>query len=130
MSMTNFFLITAPLLSGLSVAAGAFASHALKTRLDEKALDIWQTAAQYQMYHALALLFVSLLLLQNSNVPQNLLIAAGLAFVAGIVLFSGSLYVLSFSGIKILGIIAPLGGLAFILGWICLAIAGWMFAQN
>nr|MDJ0682694.1 DUF423 domain-containing protein [Xenococcaceae cyanobacterium MO_167.B52] len=100
----------------------AFASHALKEKLTERALEIWKTGTQYQMYHALALILVALLLTRTEN-PDPLLNTSGIAFIIGIALFSGSLYTLSLSGIKWLGAIAPLGGLAFIIGWGCLAIA-------
>ena len=121
--MTRIFLTIAAIFGGLSVAAGAFASHALKDRLSERALEIFETGAKYQMYHALALLGVALLLRQEAQTP---LIVAGFAFVIGIVIFSGSLYGLSFSGIKWLGAITPLGGVAFLVGWGCLAIAAWV----
>ena len=121
--MTRIFLTIAAIFGGLSVAAGAFASHALKDRLSERALEIFETGAKYQMYHALALLGVALLLRQEAQTP---LIFAGFAFVTGIVIFSGSLYGLSFSGIKWLGAITPLGGVAFLVGWGCLAIAAWV----
>ncbi len=120
--MTRIFLAIASILGGLSVALGAFASHALKEKLSEKALEIWKTGTQYQMYHALALILVALLLTRTEN-PDPLLNTSGIAFIIGIALFSGSLYTLSLSGIKWLGAIAPLGGLAFIIGWGCLAIA-------
>ncbi|ACB00003.1 MULTISPECIES: DUF423 domain-containing protein [Cyanophyceae] len=126
--MTRFFLVIAPILAGLAVAAGAFASHGLKETLDANALDIWETAAKYQMYQAIALLLVGLFSVQGSF-PQSWLNGAGIAFIVGIVLFSGSLYALSLSGVKILGAITPLGGAAFIVGWICLAIAGWQFSR-
>ncbi len=120
--MTRIFLAIAATLGGISVILGAFASHALQDRLSERALEIWQTGTKYQMYHALALIFIALLLerFPNGSTP---LIMAGYAFIAGIVLFSGSLYALSLSGIKILGAVTPLGGVAFITGWICLVIA-------
>ena len=124
--MTRFFLVIAPILAGLAVAAGAFASHGLKGTLDPNALDIWETAAKYQMYQAIALLLVGLFSVQGS-LPQGWLNGAGIAFIIGIVLFSGSLYTLSLSGVKILGAITPLGGAAFLIGWGCLAIAGWRF---
>ncbi|ANV91001.1 DUF423 domain-containing protein [Picosynechococcus sp. PCC 8807] len=126
--MTRFFLVIAPILAGLAVAAGAFASHGLKGTLDANALDIWETAAKYQMYQAIALLLVGLFSVQGS-LPQSWLNGAGIAFIVGIVLFSGSLYALSLSGVKILGAITPLGGAAFLIGWICLAIAGWQFSR-
>ncbi|MDJ0590652.1 MAG: DUF423 domain-containing protein [Pleurocapsa sp. MO_226.B13] len=120
--MTRIFLAIAASLGGIAVILGAFASHTLKDRLSERALEIWETGTKYQMYHALALILVALLLnrLSTGSMP---LVAAGYAFIVGIVLFSGSLYALSLSGIKILGAIAPLGGVAFITGWVCLAVA-------
>jgi uncharacterized membrane protein YgdD (TMEM256/DUF423 family) len=122
--MTRIFLSVAAILAGLAVAAGAFATHALKEKLTERALEIFETGARYQMYHALALLVVALLL-SRAEASQTPLIASGSAFIVGIALFSGSLYALSLSGVKWLGAIAPLGGLAFLIGWGCLAIAAW-----
>ena len=110
----------ASIFGGLSVAAGAFASHALKDKLSEKALEIFETAARYQIYHALALLLVALLINQTEFLQPSLVIA-GWAFIIGIVIFSGSLYALSLTDIKVLGAITPLGGLAFIIGWAALA---------
>jgi uncharacterized membrane protein YgdD (TMEM256/DUF423 family) len=124
--MTRIFLVIASVLAGLSVTAGAFASHALREKLAERALQIFETGARYQMYHALALLAVAILL-GRSEAPQTLLTVAGSAFVLGIAIFSGSLYALSLSGIKWLGAITPLGGVAFLIGWGCLAIAAWGF---
>ena len=120
--MTRIFLAIASILGGLSVALGAFASHALKEKLTERALEIWKTGTQYQMYHSLALILVALLLTRTEN-PDPLLNTSGIAFIIGIALFSGSLYTLSLTGIKWLGAIAPLGGFAFIIGWGCLAIS-------
>ena len=122
--MARLFLTIGAILAGLSVAAGAFASHALKDRLAERALEIWETGAKYQMYHALALLLIGLLLMRT-EIGANLLTVAGFAFLSGIFLFSGSLYALSLSGIKWLGAITPLGGVAFLVGWGCLAVAAW-----
>jgi uncharacterized membrane protein YgdD (TMEM256/DUF423 family) len=124
--MTRIFLAIAGALGGLSVVFGAFASHALKDKLSERALEIWETGTKYQMYHALALLLVALLLsrLATTSLP---LVIAGYAFIVGILLFSGSLYALSLSGIKWLGAITPLGGVAFILGWVCLVVAAWQW---
>lgn len=124
--MIRIFIAIAAILGGLSVAAGAFASHALKEKLAERALEIFETGARYQMYHALALLLVALLLTRAEASPTPL-IASGWAFVVGVALFSGSLYALSLSGIKWLGAITPLGGVAFMVGWGCLAIAAWSF---
>lgn len=120
--MSRIFLAIAAIFGGLSVAAGAFATHALKERLSERSLEIFETAARYQMYHALALLLVALLLMQE-RISQPTLVAAGWSFIIGILFFSGSLYVLSLTNIKLLGAIAPLGGAAFIVGWLAIAIA-------
>lgn len=120
--MAKIFLMAGSIFGGLSVAAGAFASHALKAQLSEKSQQIFETGTQYQMYHALALILVSLLL-SHAEGGENLLTLAGYAFIAGILLFSGSLYGLSLSGIKWFGPITPLGGVAFLVGWGCLAIA-------
>lgn len=115
--MTSIFLAIAAFLGGTAVAVGAFAAHALADRLSERALEIVETAAQYQMYHALALALVAFGL---RVAPAPWLVAAGVGFITGVVLFSGSLYTLSFSGVKGLGAITPLGGVAFMIGWGCL----------
>ncbi len=120
--MTQIFLTLAAILGGLSVAAGAFASHALREKISERSLEIFETGARYQMYHALALILVALLL-SRSQAPQPSLVASGWLFFIGIILFSGSLYTLSLTGVKSLGAIAPLGGVAFIAGWTALAFA-------
>lgn len=120
--MTQFFLAIASLLAGTSVAAGAFASHALQEQLSARALNIFETAVKYQMYHALALLAVALLLSRNET-SQIPFLAAGSAFILGIMIFSGSLYALSLTGIQWLGAMTPLGGIAFLVGWGCLTVA-------
>ena len=122
--MTKIFLVIASTLGGLSVVAGSFATHALKEKLSQYSLDIFQTGARLQMYHSLALLMVAFLL-TIKELPQSLIVVAGYAFIAGIAIFSGSLYALSITGIKWLGAITPIGGVAFIVGWSCMAIAGW-----
>lgn len=122
--MMRIFLMFGAIFGALSVAAGAFASHALKEKLTEKAIAIFEVGVRYQMYHALALLLVGLLLSRWEQ-PTLVLAISGWAFILGVVIFSGSLYVLSFTGIKWLGAITPLGGAAFIVGWSCLAIAAW-----
>ncbi|MBO1350923.1 MAG: DUF423 domain-containing protein [Hormoscilla sp. GUM202] len=124
--MTRIFLAIASIYGALGVGAGAFASHALKDRLTEKALSIFETGARYQMYHALALLMVALLL-SRAEASQTFIVAGGWAFVVGIAIFSGSLYALSLTGIKWLGAITPLGGTSLIIGWICLAVAAGSF---
>jgi uncharacterized membrane protein YgdD (TMEM256/DUF423 family) len=101
----------------LAVAAGAFAAHGLRSMIDAQQLNTFETAARYQMYHALALMIVGLL----SLAPQfshPLLKFAGAAFVVGILLFCGSLYLLALSGIGWLGAVTPIGGVAFLLGWL------------
>ncbi|MGC1309274.1 MAG: DUF423 domain-containing protein [Phormidesmis sp.] len=118
--MARLFFAIASLLGALSVAGGAFGAHALKGQLSETALNSFETGIRYQMYHTLALLVVALLIKQTAGV--SLLSAAGWCFIAGVVLFSGSLYGLSLAGIKALGPVTPLGGVAFIAGWICLAV--------
>lgn len=109
----------------LAVAFGAFGAHALKERLDERMLEVYQTGAQYQIYHALAL--VGLGLWCNANADSRAEVA-GWAWIVGTVLFSGSLYALAMTGIRSLGAITPLGGLSFMAGWLIFAwraIAAW-----
>lgn len=118
----GFWLGMAALLGGLAVAAGAFGAHALEDRLSSHYLTVYQTAVQYQMYHALALLAVALL---GAVLPDAAWLRPGAwAFLVGIVLFSGSLYALVFSGVRMLGMITPIGGVAFLVGWGCLVLAG------
>jgi uncharacterized membrane protein YgdD (TMEM256/DUF423 family) len=108
-------------LSGLiSVAAGAFGAHALRARLTPEYLAVFETAARYQMYHALGLLAVAWAV---TRWPGPLPAWAGWLFVAGTVLFSGSLYILALSGIRWFGAITPLGGAAFLAGWLCLMVS-------
>lgn len=121
--MAKLFLLLAAANGFLAVSLGAFAAHGLKARLSAELLATFQTGVQYHMYHALALFGTGLLALHfpASSAARG----AGYAFLAGIVLFSGSLYVLSLSGIRWLGAITPLGGVAFLLGWALLAWAAW-----
>jgi len=121
--MTQFFLTIAAIFGGLSVAGGAFGAHALREKISERSLEIFDTGARYQMYHALALLLVAMLMSRLDSPPTTLLVS-GWLFIIGVVIFSGSLYSLSLTGIKSLGAVAPLGGLALILGWAALAVAG------
>ncbi len=122
--MAQVFVSLAAVLGGLSVAAGAFAAHALRGKISERSLEIFDTAARYQMYHALALLLTALLISRTAS-PQPMLVASGWLFIIGIGIFSGSLYALSVTGLNKLGAITPLGGVAFIIGWGILAVAGW-----
>ena len=123
----KLFLSAAAVFGFLGVAFGAFGAHALKNRLDPYYLDVFKTGVQYQMYHALALLAVALLIKFQPNEANNLLNYAGWAFMIGIIIFSGSLYILSVSGIKIMGAITPLGGLSFLVGW---ALLFWYAIKN
>ncbi|NEN91169.1 MAG: DUF423 domain-containing protein [Okeania sp. SIO3H1] len=122
--MTRVFLVIASILGGLSVVGDSFATHALKEKLSQYSLDIFQTGARLQMYHSLALLMVAFLL-TIEELPQGLMLAAGYAFIIGIAIFSGSLYALSLTEIKSLGAITPIGGVTLIIGWGCMAVAGW-----
>lgn len=108
-------------LGGLSVILGAFGAHSLKARLTEQKLAVFQTGTHYLGYHALALILLGILALQLGESADKPLNRAGKFFVAGIVLFSGSLYVLAFGGPRYFGPITPFGGLFFILGWFTLA---------
>ncbi|MEM7580879.1 MAG: DUF423 domain-containing protein [Cyanobacteria bacterium P01_A01_bin.80] len=121
--MSQIFLTLAAIFGSSSVAAGAFAAHALKEKISEHYLEIFQVGARYQMYHALALFLVAVLIISTQS--QTSLVVSGWLFVIGILTFSGSLYALSLTGIKILGAIAPIGGFAFIVGWLSLAVAAW-----
>lgn len=108
--------------AGLAVAAGAFGAHALRARVEPRLLEVFETGARYQMYHALALFAVAWLVGQGGRVAPPAT-AAGWLFVAGTLLFSGSLYAMTFTGIRALGAITPLGGLCFLAGWLLLAVA-------
>ena len=121
--MEKTFILFACLFGGLAVALGALGAHALEGRLSVGDLATYETAVRYQFYHALALIAVVVVL---GRWPQATAASvAGWLFVAGIVIFSGSLYVLVFSGIRWLGAITPIGGVAMIAGWITLAWAAW-----
>jgi uncharacterized membrane protein YgdD (TMEM256/DUF423 family) len=116
--MDRVFLALGALSALVAVAAGAFGAHALRNRLAPDTLSVFEISARYQMYHALALLAVAWVV---SRWPSGAAVTAGWLFVAGTVIFSGSLYLLSLTGQRWLGVITPLGGLAFILGWAALA---------
>jgi uncharacterized membrane protein YgdD (TMEM256/DUF423 family) len=120
--MDRLFFILGSILAFLGVALGAFAAHGLKSRLSAELLATFEVGVRYQMYHALALLVVAW---AYSRWPGAALVAGGWLFVAGILFFSGSLYLLSLTGVRWLGAITPFGGLAFLAGWACLAWAGW-----
>lgn len=124
-----FFIIAGAVNAAIAVALGAFGAHALKEKLSEHYLAIWETAVQYQMFHALALIAVGILMSPTLFGSITQLSWAGYLILAGIIIFSGSLYVLSLSGIGILGAITPIGGVAFIAGWIMLIIAAVKFSN-
>jgi uncharacterized membrane protein YgdD (TMEM256/DUF423 family) len=116
--MDRVFFALGSLAAFIGVALGAFAAHGLKSRLDAGMLATFEIGVRYHMYHALALLAVAW---ACSRWPGTITAAAGWLFIAGIVVFSGSLYVLALTGVRWLGAITPLGGLAFLAGWLCLA---------
>ncbi len=120
--MLRGFLMLAAFFGFTGVGLGAFAAHGLKNRLTPEYLTIFHTGVTYQLVHTLALLGVALLATQ---IPGRLLTWAGASFAIGILLFSGSLYLLTLTGISKLGIVTPFGGLAFLAGWLCLGLAAW-----
>ncbi|MGF6490739.1 DUF423 domain-containing protein [Pseudomonas frederiksbergensis] len=120
--MLRGFLMLAAFFGFTGIALGAFAAHGLKSRLSAEYLAIFHTGVTYQLVHTLALLGVALLATQ---IPGRLITWAGASFAIGILLFSGSLYLLTITGISKLGIVTPFGGLAFLVGWVCLGLAAW-----
>ncbi|MEE9391286.1 MAG: DUF423 domain-containing protein [Planctomycetota bacterium] len=117
--MTANWLFTGSLMAGLGVVAGAFGAHGLQKRVDADMIAVWKTAADYQIYHALALLAVAW---AAERYATGMVQSAGWCFLAGIVVFSGSLYLLVLTGNKMLGAITPIGGVLFIAGWVLLAL--------
>jgi uncharacterized membrane protein YgdD (TMEM256/DUF423 family) len=115
--MDRFFFAIGALFAFVGVAAGAFGAHGLKSRLSAEMLAVFEVGVRYQMYHAFALFAVAW---ACTKWPVTLVNTAGILFIAGTVIFSGSLYVLSLTGIKWLGAITPLGGMALLAGWACL----------
>ena len=120
--MTKTILITASFLLALAVALGAFGAHSLKAYISGDMMQTYKTGVEYHFYHALGLLLIGVL---SVSVPSGLLNWSAILLFAGIILFSGSLYVLAITGIKWLGAITPIGGLSFIAGWILLLLAIW-----
>ena len=118
--MDRLFFGVGALSALISVAAGAFGAHALRGRLTPEYLAVFETAARYQMYHALGLLAVAWAI---TRWPGPLPVWAGWLFLAGTVLFCGSLYILALTGIRWWGAVTPLGGVAFLAGWLCLALS-------
>jgi len=121
-SVDRLFFTLGSLSAFLAVAFGAFGAHALKARLSQEMLSVFEVGARYHFYHALALLAVAW---AATRWPGGAVIAAGWLFLAGTVIFSGSLYLLSLTGQRWLGAITPIGGAAFLLGWVCLAWGAW-----
>ncbi len=120
----RLFFIIGSFAAGLAVATGAFGAHGLKKIVAPEMLDTWEKAVRYQMYHALGILLIALVFLHWPDQAKTLAWAAWL-FLTGIFLFSGSLYLLVLSGVKWLGAITPLGGVAFVGGWMLLVLAAW-----
>lgn len=121
--MMPFFIVAGAVNAAIAVMLGAFGAHGLKDKLSEKYLAIWETAVQYQMFHALGLLAIGILASSSILGTSSQLNWAGYLMLAGIIIFSGSLYVLSLTKIGVLGAITPIGGVLFIISWIMLIIA-------
>ncbi len=122
MNTDRLFLLLGSLSGLVGVMLGAFAAHGLRGRLADEMFHVFEVGVRYQIYHALALLVVAL---ASSRWPRSEFSTAGWFFVAGTVLFSGSLYGLSLSGFRWLGAVTPIGGLAFLLGWLSIAWGAW-----
>ena len=120
--MTRTFFVLGALSAGVAVILGAFGAHGLRGRLTSDMLGVFEVGVRYQMHHAFALLAVAW---AYTRWPGPAVVAAGALFVAGTVVFSGTLYLLALTGQKWLGAITPLGGVALILGWIVLALTAW-----
>ena len=140
--MDRIFSVLGALSAALAVAAGAFGAHALRARVEPRMLEVFETAARYQMYHALGLFAVAWVIsraMQATAIGTGAMtgsmtgamaapgapfaVVAGWLFVAGALLFSGSLYAMTLTGMRALGAITPIGGVCFIAGWVCLAVA-------
>ena len=119
--LSRRFLIAGAVNGGLAVLLGAFAAHVLKQRLNPDMLELFRTGVQYHVMHALALLAVGLV--GRRQAPDRVLELAGWSMLAGILLFSGSLYLLAWTGARWLGAITPVGGIAFVVGWLALVTA-------
>jgi uncharacterized membrane protein YgdD (TMEM256/DUF423 family) len=119
--MARLFLATGSLFAFIAIAAGAFGAHFLKKHLDAEMMSVFETAVRYQMYHAIALIIIAVALEPQKKKWANI---AGWFFITGVVLFSGSLYILSLTGMKWIVAFTPLGGITFLFGWVCLALVG------
>ena len=120
--MSRAFFVAGAASAGVAVLLGAFGAHGLRTRLTPELLAAFEVGVRYQMYHALALLAVAC---GATRWPSGAMTAAGVLFLLGTLVFSGSLYLLALSGQKWLGAVTPLGGVAFIAGWLVLAWGAW-----
>lgn len=118
-SVSRTFSVIGAASGFVAVAAGAFGAHALRARIGADAIAVWETGARYQMYHALAIFVAAWMATRGAPLATW----AGWLFLAGTILFSGSLYALALSGVRGLGAVTPFGGLAFLAGWVCLALA-------
>ncbi|MGD6802309.1 DUF423 domain-containing protein [Rossellomorea vietnamensis] len=114
------FIIIGAINAFLSVALGAFGAHALEGKISQKYIDTWNTGVLYQMFHSIGILIIGVLV--GNIAAGSMLNWSGWLMLVGIVLFSGSLYILSLTGIKVLGAITPLGGVAFLIAWVLLII--------
>ncbi|MBZ0256785.1 DUF423 domain-containing protein [bacterium] len=125
--MDRIFALAGAVFGFLGVGLGAFGAHALKDKLDPHFLEIFEVGVRYQMYHAMALLFVAWAASTRPSIYANV---AGWGFIIGVVVFSGSLYILAISGIRWLGAITPIGGVAFLVGWFALILLALNFKTN
>ncbi len=124
-SMDRTFITIGAASAFLAVSAGAFGAHALRARIPADLVQVWETGATYEMYHALALIAVGLILGRVAPPGAGWVSIAGWLFLLGTLLFSGSLYVLATTGVRWLGAITPFGGIAFLAGWIALIVGVW-----
>ena len=118
--MERLFVMAGAISGAIGVGAGAFGAHALRAKLEPRMIEVFETGARYQMYHAIALLLVGW---AASRWPGSLTTASGWLFIAGTVFFSGSLYAMALTNVRALGAITPIGGVCFIAGWLCVALA-------
>lgn len=124
--MFKVFVSLGSLFAALGVVMGAFGAHGLKSQLTPDMLKVFNTAVEYHLFHAAGLILIGILSRLTS--PSSLLMGAGAAMLCGIILFSGSLYLLSTTGVRWLGAITPLGGLAFIVAWVLLTVHIWRYS--
>lgn len=126
--MSRLFLILGSINAATAVTMGAFGAHSLKPKMPEDMISAFQTAVQYHFYHSLGLIIIGLLTIYFK--PEKHFHIAGWIMFTGIILFSGSLYILSTTGTRWLGIITPIGGIAFIISWVVIAITVWKWSPS